>query len=483
MVPLPKGDVYYQNKRSARGKLVQQGRYPFNNVMKRPRIAQLNLYEGMWRKNVALKRAVTARVNWLLSTIGEVTHSNPAIQDYHRANLKLLEDAHGKCWRKCLEDAIVTMYWAGSSVSEVLYQLKSNAIYLKDILTYHPQNITFFPTKEGLLEEGELSYDGYHQSGVWQLTGAKDGRERQLSMWKHIILCSSADFGNYYGYSAFDPSYQWYRISEAISEMQVEALAKIGSKCTFISMPSYTTNEPYIDPNTGEEKMYTGIEFVKAQWDSQDGLPELLLAPQQDPNNKATVTSLSLTDQVTEVYRNAIDWADGNAVGHIIPPYLIGVGEARLVEPVVRERQLDAFCNEIDAERELIIGELIKKVFLPAQQLNFTGPEALEPPTFPRLFSDRTEDRVSTMQIIKGLVDCAVFNPFNEDHRATMFQMLKLPYIRLTEDDVDFIYEMLVMPREKPPRNSDVNSQGSGNVGRPVGNVHKQIDAKAPKQS
>jgi hypothetical protein len=71
-------------------------------------------------------------------------------------------------------------------------------------------------------------------------------------------------------------------------------------------------------------------------------------------------------------------------------------------------------------------------------------------------------------------------NPYNEQDYVKVMQMLRLDPRERDEEDMQFIYDMLIEPRkQKDPRADDVGPKGSGNAGRSTGNKSKQIDKKA----
>lgn len=475
------GDITYDNKRALRGKFKQQGAFSYTTLVRRPKLAQLKLFERM-RQDVTLKSALTARVLWLLNTIGEIEHPDPEIAEFHNNNLRQLEDANGIAWKSRLQIMEETRCWAGSSVTEVMFDLKNGSLYLEDLVTYDPKSIIIYPDKQGRLVQGKPTWDNYHTSGIWQMATGLHYQEKELDLWKHIHLANQSEFANYHGISLFEPSYIWYRYKEALLDMMAAGLDNEGRNIICVTMPSYNLAMERINPSTGETEAINSLELIKEQMDSSDdGLPQVLYLPYQSADNKPDIRAIPIQGSVGEAYMRAIEYADAQSVKHIIPAYLISSAAGEVDgDSAVRERQLEMFSNNIEADRASLVSALIKKVFMPIQQWNFNRESAKVPPTFARRYGDRAEDRLATMQVVKGLSETAWLNPYNEQDYVKVMQMLRLDPRQRDEEDMQFIYDMLIEPRkQKDPRADDVGPKGSGNAGRSTGNKSKQIDKKA----
>lgn len=480
------GDITYKNKRALRGKFNQQGGFRYSSLLRRPKQAQLRLFERIWRQDTTIKSAVTSRTLWLLNTIGEVEHPDPEIAEFHNRNIKQLEEENGASWVSRLQTMQETKAWSGFSVSEIMFDLKFGSLYLNDLITYHPSTISIYPDKKGRLVEGRPTFDNFHSSGLWQYaTGyGADFKEKQLSLWKHIHLANESDYSNYYGISLLEPSYVWYRLKEALLDMMAAGLDNEGRRLIWVRMPSYSIGETRVNPSTGEEEAINSLQLVKEQFDASDGVPEVLYLPFQNQDNKPEIGSESIQDSVGDAYMRAIEYADAQSIKHIIPAYLVSSAADLDQEPNVRERQLEMFSNNIEVERSLLISALIKKVFMPIQSWNFNRASAKIPPTFARRYSDRAEDRLATMQTVKGLTENGWLNPFNDIDYIKVMQMLRLDPRERSSEDASYIYDMLIEPRQKKdPRDSDVGPKGSGSSGRSTGNTSKQIAKKEPKKS
>lgn len=479
------GDIRYSSKKELKGKFSQQGTFAFQTTIKRPHQSQLRLYERMWRQDLTIKAAMQARVQWLISTIGAIEHPDKEVSNFLNYNIKQLEDINGRAWTNILEVMLQTMYWSGFSDSEILFELRNGSLYLQDIVTYHPSSILLITDKKGQLTHNKLSYNGFYKSGIYQLSTTPEFQQKHLDLWKMIHLNNEADYGNYYGRSLISASYKWYRLKEALIDMMASALDRLGTKMTWVRMPSYETQERRVDPQTGEEVPITSLQLVMEQFESADGPPDVLFLPFQQSELKPEIGTESLQDQIGDLYIKAIEYADHQSVKHIIPSFLLSstqyLSSGGHSGEIQNERQIELFMNSIEADRNLLLTALIKKVFTPIMNWNFSKSAAKTPPTFSRVYSDRSEDRLATMQMIKGLVESAVLNPRNDEDYTKIMQMLRLGTRDRTADDKKFIEEMLINPRKKEPKASDVGPRGSGSPGRSTGNKSKQISKKKPK--
>jgi hypothetical protein len=433
----------------------------------------------MWRQDLTIKTALNTEVNSIVGTIGELTHPDPEIAEFLNDNIKQLEDEHGKSWQSCLATIQHTSFWAGYSLTEIMFDLKFGQLYLHDLLTYHPSTCLIYPDKHGRLTEGKASMDGYHKSGFYQVGLNPLQAEVKLPLWKTLYLANESDYGNYYGRSLIAPSYKWYRLKEAIIDMMAAALDKTGSRMTTISMPSYPLPEKRLDVSTGQEKPITTLDLVREQLENTEGAPEFLFLPQQTPDNKGTVSSVSMFDNVGNMFLDAIAYADQESTKHILPYFLISDHQTS-GNTEARERRMEAYYNALDIHRRNLTSVLLRKVMIPLVEWNFSRASAKIPPTFTRVYSDRPEDRVATMQMVKGLTDTAYLNPRNPQDWDMVRQMVRLSDRKMDEEDLRFIQEVVVNPRQPKLDADPTGIGGTGGRGRPVGNTMPNKAARLP---
>ena len=480
------GDVQYPNRSAARGKFKQLGSFSLSDTLRRPLGARLRLYERMWRQDLTIKSAVRTQVNSIVSTIGEITHPDPEIAEFLNNNIRMLEDEHGRSWHSCLATIQDTSFWAGFSLTEIMFDLRFGSLYIQDLLTYHPNTCAIYPDRQGRITDNKPTLDGYHRSGFYQTGLSPTQAEVRLPLWKTIYLANESDYGNYYGRSLISPCYKWYRLKEALIDMMAEALAKLGDRLLYVSMPSDTLPETRIDVSTGEQKAITTLDLVREQMEAADGMPDCLFLPQQRAEIKPQLQSIPMSDNVGGSFLEAIAYIDQETTKHILPFFLISdysQGSSR-GDSEVKERRMEMYYNMLDTYRSTLTSVIIKKVMMPLVKWNFNRSSALIPPTFTRVYSDRPEDRVATMQTVKGLTENGYLNPNNPLDWDMVRQMVRLSNRKMDDDDVKFIKEILINPRQKPTTGPDQSGPaGTGGKGRPTGDRTPNTKARNPAQS
>lgn len=472
------GDITYEDRRSTRKPLKQLGRFNFYNALRRPLLSKLRLYERMVRQDLTIRSAINTRVDSIIGTIGDIIHPDKEIQDFLRDNLKRMEDGTGKSWQSALKNVQFTTDWAGFSTSEVVYNLEFGALTLKDLLTYHPSTIVIYPNKQGLLIDGQETPDGYHKSGIYQYAVNFAPQEVKLDLWKTVYLGRDCDYGNYYGQSLVAASYKWFRLKEVLIEMMIGAMDKVGSRMLWVRSPSMPTDEIVIDPATGEEKPLSTLQIIKEQIEAEDTSLSALLLPQQTPDYKPEVGSVQLSDNFGDLFINTLRYVDQESVRHITPYFLLMDTDSN---ESARERRMEVYFSDVYNQRNALINVVINKVLTPLQTWNFNRASAKVPPSFARVFSDRPEDRVATMQMVTGLTDKGYLNPKNAMDWTMVREMVRLAGREMTKEDLAFIESIVIEPLAK---SESATSQAvkKASVGRPK-NISKPLQKRSPAKT
>jgi hypothetical protein len=481
LAPFPAGDIRYDDRRKVKDKIRQHGTFNKLLTYHRPVLAKLRVYEKMVRQDLTIQSAVNTRVDAIVGSIGMPVHPDPEIQEFHRNNLATLEDSSGKSWEQVLREIQFTKDWAGFCVSEVLYDLNFGALTLKDIVTYHPSTITIYPDKNGMLSEGNETYDGYHRSGIYQHTPIEPTGERQLKLWKHIYMAGDSEYGNYYGHSLVAPSYKWSRLKEVMVEMMLSAMDRLGSRALWVRSPSQSmTDDTVVDPNTGDQRPKTTLEFIQEQLEAADGDIRAIILPQTTPGSefKPEVGSIPMSDNFGDTFLETLRYVDSESVRHIVPYFLIQ--DTNSLE-AARERRMEVYFKTIINERKVLMNHLIQKALMTTQQWNFSKESAKIPPTFAHQYSDRPEDRVATMQVVTGLTSKGYLNPQNSMDWAMVRQIGGLSDREMEPDDLEFIKDILIKPLQPDAGNEAVKKTEAG---RPTGTTTPQNkDREPPKDS
>lgn len=473
-------DIEYIDKRSAKGKFTQQGRHSFmQSFLRRTPNVRLRLNERLVRQDLTIKSAINTLDNYIVGTIGEVTHPDAEIALFLNNNLKTLEDSVGVSWKNCLKTAQFTTDWAGASVSEIMFKLEFGTLTLEDLITYHPSSITIYTDKKGrLTDEGE-SIDGYHKPGIYQTSVGDNTAEKKLDLWKVLFLANEPEYGNFYGHSIVSPAYKWQRLKEALIDLMMIYLEKAGHRLTWVSSTAHPTEQSRIDPSTGEEKNITTLDLLKEQMDQDEGIKQTLLLPFNIEGAQPTVGSVPLSDLVGNCFLDAIAFADQESVKHIIPYFLIS-DKGLSLTPEAIERRMEVFGQYKEARREQLTTAAVKQILNRLVQWNFNRSSSKVAPSFSTVYSDRSEDRVATMQMVKGLTENGYLNPKVESDWNMVRQMIKVAAREMTPEDQKFIEEVVINPRQKTQA-SDVGPNGAGKRGRATGSTTKQINSRSSK--
>ena len=474
-------DIEYPDKRSARGKFTQLGMHSSLTYARRLPHVRIRLYERLAKQDLTVKTALNTLIDYIVSTIGDVTHPDPEIAVFLNANLRRMEDTLGVSWKNCLRVAEFTKLWAGASVSELMFNLEFGTLTLADIITYHPSTIFIYTNKKGRLVDGDPTWDGHRRSGVYQTVVGSTTAEKRLDLWKILYLCNEQDFGNYYGQSIVGPCYKWERLKNAVIDLMMIYMEKAGHRLTWIASTSSPTNQSRLNPSTGEEEPITTFDLLKEQIDADEGIKNTLMLPFNIDGARPEVGSIPQADIIGNTYLDAIWYADQESVRHIIPYFLISDRSLGL-NPESVERRMEVFYESLEAKREQLTAALIKQVFTLLIQWNFNRESAKTPPRFTRIYSDRSEDRVATMQVIKGLTEIGCLNPRNDEDWKMIRQMVRLGGRQIEPDDLKFIQQVVVEPRQKT-QPSDVGPNGAGKPGRSTGSTTKQIKARDKQTS
>jgi hypothetical protein len=145
-----------------------------------------------------------------------------------------------------------------------------------------------------------------------------------------------------------------------------------------------------------------------------------------------------------------------------------------------RERRMETYYNALDTHRRNLTSVVLRKVMMPLVEWNFSRASAKIPPTFTRVYSDRPEDRVATMQMVKGLTDTGYLNPRNPQDWDMVRQMVRLSNRKMDEEDLKFIEEVVVNPLQPKLDADPTGAGGTGGRGRPTGNSMPNKAARLP---
>ena len=456
-------DIVYGREYRPAWKLKQYGSnraWLFDHAY-RPSLQRLNdyhravLYESTYSGGLAVMEQT------LLSMLGEPEHPDADIQAFVRYAVQELETP----LPTLMQQMIHTAFWAGYSVSEVLFALDGQGrLVLRDVVTYHPATIILRTDDRGRLTDGRPSATGL-KSGIYQ-----SGRlqpEVRLPLWKVVRLVHDPSYHPYYGRSVVEGGYKYYLLKEALLDMMAVALDRFGNPLLFIRVPRNATGEMVYDPATGEQRPLTAQEMVEREIQNLGGGNALVLT-QADPDLAPEVKALTTGNNLGETFLSAIRYCEQEIARSMLVPFiLLGRDTSTLSAAGAAERQMELFNMVLRGLHKQLIEPLAQQLFRFLVRFNFDRPGVEVPVRLPLRNTTRPEDRVGLMQIIRGLTADGYLNPQNEEDWNSVRQMLQMAERRLEEADREFVYNQVLAAKLQGHRYAE--------PGRPSG-------TSAPKQ-
>jgi hypothetical protein len=468
-------DVKFSSSSRPRNKTKQEGS-SYSGYHNRPALKYLHEYEAVTLYDTTVKSALNILIDALLATLGPLEHPDPEIQAYLRYNVEWMLDVHGIDFNHLLKKAIKTAMWGGYSVSEVLYGLEEDTLFIKDIVNYHPSSITIRTNKKGRLSEDEPSVDG-QPSGIYQ--SGSNNPQVQLPIWKSCYLVNDSEFNNYYGRSLIEAVYRWHVLKEAITDMMTVALDRFGNPIIAITVPRTNSQETEVDPETGEERVLSTQEVLERQMQGNSlGQGNVIVLPQVDPDLKPEVKVITTGNNVGSTFLEAIEFCDMQMIKGLLVPY--GLVNTSHREGATLERQIEIYNRIINGLYKSFIRPAINQSFGRLIKFSFSRTSAKKAPSMPVNLSTRPQDTVALMQVIKGLTSDGYFNPTNKADWSMVRQMVSAVEREQKSEDVEFVKQLIVYPRQKDPgsngvvnperdRSNEGNVNGVGGRGRPTG--------------
>jgi hypothetical protein len=473
-----KPDIIRTSKRTDRNQFKQYGAsVPYTPI----KPEALKVYERVSREDVIVSSCFDILIRAILSSVDRIIHDDDDIANFCNYILYHYEDINSTSWQSMLDSPIRTMLWGGASVSENIFSLDQyGAMVLEDLITYHPSTIYFYPDTNGRLTEGKPSYfSKLVKSGIYQAvstpanafayvpaTSVFSPHQKMLPRKKVIYLQQGGAFGNFYGQSSIAPIYRWVLLKEALIDMMAGALDRYGNPIFYIAMPDVNTSQ-IAEGEDGMPRALSTFETLRQQLAHLGSQGNALLLPYMSKDTEPKVGQISNNQNVGSVFINAIQYCNEQISIELGVPFFLLSGELQGKEKGETEHRMSIFFNRVEENRSKILNAICRQMFTKLIQFNFDGrPSAKLAPTFSRVYSDRAEDRVATMQVVSGLAKAGVLNPQEQTDFNLMRQMLGLPVRDLSKLDKNF-FDLLYK--------KGGNTKGGG---RPVGSVRPQDIAR-----
>lgn len=476
-------DVIRTNKKANKAEYKQ-----FGGIAPKHRQSQeaILVYEKVAKEDVVVSSCISLTIRAILSSVDRVVHDDQDIADFCNYVLTNYEDLNSTSWQSMLHDPIKTLMWAGSSCSEKILGLDPyGAMILEDLVTYHPNTIYIYPDQNGRLTEGNPSYfDKNKKSGIYQfVSNFRNGYDYStvaggyyhnpgqvlLPRKKIIFLNQNSAFGNFSGQSSVAPIYRWVLLKEALIDMMAGALDRYGNPIFYIAMPDVNTSQ-MVEGEDGMQRALTTFDTLRSQLANLGSQGNALLLPYASKDTKPDVGQIVPANNVGSVFTNSIKFCDEQIAMEMGVPYFLLGSESHRQGQAETEHRMAMFYHQVEDYRGKILNAICKQLFTKLIQYNFDGrPSTKIAPTFSKVFSDRAEDRVATMQVVSGLAKTGALNPQEQTDFDIMRQMLGLPIRPLTLLDKEF-YNLLY----------GVNGAKNG---RPLGSSSPQSTARPRTKS
>jgi hypothetical protein len=471
------------NRRSPKDQFRQHGG---NRPIQGAKQASLREFGLVADRDLTIRACFDIIIKAIIASTDRVVHDDPEIADFCNYTLRYYEDTNSTSWQSMLEDPIFTLMRAGFSVSEVIFDLDPiGQMVLSDLVTYDPTTIALYPDMRGRLVESKSSYySSAIPSGIYQQLIGLDprltkttnkkvaGEQMRIGMVrlprkKVVFLNQHALYGNHRGSSSIAPLYRWVLLKEALIDMMGGALDHYGNPLFYIAMADLPTSQQVTDEE-GMIRALTTFDTLKSQLENLGDQGNALLLPFSDKGNKPIVGQISQPQNIGSVFIDAIEYCNAQIATELgVPTFLLTTGKSETGNRSIPEHRMTAFYSMIEDYRSKILNAICRQIFGKLIAYNFDNrPSSKQPPTFSRVYSNRAEDRVATMQVVQGMCRSGALNPREQTDHDLARQMLGVPTRLITKDDLAFI------DRVYPPK---VAQPGGG---RPVGSSKPQQVAR-----
>ena len=314
----------------------------------------------------------------VLNSIGNFTHSNLKIQEMVNDNINSISGG----LKSVLRDALMDGITFGYHVSEILWEIDSGKVKIKDFVGLKPENVAFITDPKATKIIGVL------QSTL-------NGEPIKIPSDKCFIYSHNVS-SNPYGESSFRRIYRPYKFKESIVRFWAIALEKFG-------MPIV------VGKSMDSEGL---LESLKSMYSSAG----IAVSPEDD------VSILESNRPIGEVFERATLWADKMIYrGLLLPQLLITTGSSGSY--ALGQVHLNMFLTAVkwiakeltDAFIDSAVRKMIDYNF--GVQDNYGGFEISTQPS--------SQERMQLATMFYNLVNTGVLDPVKDGKMIR--NMLKLP--------------------------------------------------------
>jgi hypothetical protein len=457
--------------------------YGCNNPQPHANREALREYKRVAERDLTIRTCFDILLKTIMASVDRVVHEDPEIADHCNYQLAAYEDEHGTNWQSMLSNPIHSLWEGGFSTSEVMLSKGDfSRILLSDLVTYDPVSIQLYPDPRGRLIESKSSYyNSRIPSGIYQtirnydptianLMGSLGNSYSTLGMIrlprkKVVYLKQHGLYGNHYGISSIAPIYRWVLLKEAFIDMMSSALDRYGNPLFYIAMPDLPTDLTETD-DEGMARAITTFDTLRSQLQNLGSQGNALLLPYVDKGVPPKIGQISQPQNIGSVFIDSIEYCNAQIALELGVPtfFILSRSSLETNNRAIPEHLMTSFWANIDDYRSKIVNAICRQIFAKVIDYNFDNrPTAKRAPTFSRVYSNRAEDRVATMQVVQGLTKAGALNPQVQTDFDIMRQMVGLPTRDMNASDRD-LFERLYE---------------SNAGGRPVGSTKPQQKARA----
>jgi hypothetical protein len=452
--------------------------YGSNPVHVHPNREALREYGRVADRDLTIRTCFDILLKTMASSVDRVVHEDPEIADYCNYLLASYEDENGTNWQSLLENPVHGLWRGGFSVSEVLFNKSATGnLLLSDLLTYDPVSIQLYPDRKGRLIESKSSYYSSRiPSGIYQtvtnydptianLLGSLTQSYSHLGMIrlprkKVVYIKQHSLYGNHYGSSSIASIYRWVLLKEAFIDMMASALDQYGNPIFYIAMPDLPTGLNDID-DEGLASAITTFDTLRSQLQNLGSQGNALLIPYIN-GTPPKIGQISQPQNIGRVFIDSIEYCNAQIALELgVPTFFILFGSTlETNNRSVPEHLMTAFWANVDDYRAKILNPVCRQIFTKLIEYKFDNrPSAKRAPTFSRVYSNRAEDRVATMQVVQGLTKAGALNPQVQNDFDIMRQMVGLPTRDMNPADKDLFERLYAKSAGGRPRGSSSPQQ------------------------
>ena len=350
-----------------------------------------NTYVEMLKDSPVASAANDLRILLGVSMLGDYQNVDPDVQLFVRNSIKAMQGS----WLHVLE-GIMTFISYGKSFSEVSYKIKKRQAYLDTIRTVDPRYYWF----EGF--NGQISRIHY-----LRFTDIYIPYENGIHLVNQPYVALG---GDPHGVAICRRAYPYWELMKVInacmaiaSERQATKLlvAKTETGNNSVTMINPETGQPYIDPNTGEPRLFNqGYVMSKNLEDIK--------------NNSYAV--IDLADEIQAIAHETDGSFFTNILGYLesmimlcwlVPRTVTGTGTVASGDSNLNQGHQNILKLVTKSQMAIVAEALIEQAIRPMLQFNFG--ELEDYGNFPVLEEDN-EDTIALLNIINNCVNSGSFS-------------------------------------------------------------------------